>query len=367
MFSSSDSDEDWVPEAIANDGRRHRLHHYVPRRYRPRANFDLLPEQNRSRFRLHDGHINQILDRLQDILIHETDRNFALSPEQQIRLSIRYLATGDNFTTVGDSFGVHKSTVSRTLERFLNAVRETLVDQLIRFPGEDGMRYIVKKFRDVAGMPCVMGCIDGSHVDIVAPKTNEEQYVNRHQNHSINLMCVCGPTLRFYYASANRPGSVHDSRVFRLSSLYQQLDQGWRPWPNGILLGDSAYANSNFLIAPIVNPRTLQDERFNIAHKKTRRLIECAYGVLKQRFRCLIRSPIHLDPEKAGLVILACIALHNLLITDDDVAAIMDEFDDDNGDEQAINHAVDRNLEREDDDEEVEGNVRRRAALVRLF
>lgn len=241
---------------------------------------------------------------------------------------------------------------------------------MIRFPGEDGVRYIVQKFRNVARMPCVMGCIDGTHVDIVAPNKNEDQYVNRHQNHSINVMCVSGPTLRFYYASANRPGKSHDSRVFRLSTLCQRLEQNWRPWPNGVLLGDSAYANSDFMITPILNPRTPQEERFNLAHKKTRRFIECAFGVLKQRFRCLLRSPMHLDPQKAGLVILACIALHNMLITNDGVAAALADLDDDSDGEEIPQHPVDRNLEREADDEEeeaVEGNVRRRANLVRLF
>lgn len=34
-------------------------------------------------------------------------------------------------------------------------------------------------------------------------------------------MLVCGPDYSFYYASARWPGSVHDNRVLRNSSLYQ--------------------------------------------------------------------------------------------------------------------------------------------------
>ena len=357
MFSSSDSDDDWVPEAIANNRNA--------RRYRPRTNFDLYPQQNRARFRLYDGHVQIVLTRLADIIAHDSDRNFALLPEQQVRLSLRYLATGDNFTTVGDSFGVHKSTVSRTLDRFLNAVRATMVDEMIKFPGADAMGYVVEKFRDIQGMPCVIGCIDGSHVEIKTPIKNEGQFVNRHGTHSINMMCVCGPSLRFYYVSAKNPGCVNDSRIFRTSSLCDRLSRNWRPWPNGTLLGDSGYANSDFLVTPILNPRTQQEGRYNKAHRKTRRLIECAFGVLKQRFRCLLR-PMHLEPEKAELVILACAALHNLLITDDEVEAAIHGGYLENNDEGMNYHAGDRNLEREDDDQP-EGNINRRAALVRLF
>ena len=319
MFESdSESDqEDWFPLPQPNNLRSERI-------FRPRTNFNLPPQDNRARFRLHDAHIEILLERLAPIISHNTDRNFALTAEQQIRLALRYLATGDNFTTVGDSFGVHKSTVSRTLHRFLDAVRNTFVNELVTFPAGDAMQNAVEKYRDVAGIPSVIGCIDGTRVEIIGPAKHEDQYINRHGTYSINAMCVCGPTLRFYCVNANMPGCVNDSRVFRNSALRQQLEQGWRPWPNGVLLGDSGYANGDYLITPILNPQTPQEERFNRAHRKTRRYIECAFGVLKQRFRCLLRS-MRLAPQKAGKVILVCVALHNLLINEEEVEAALNE------------------------------------------
>lgn len=122
------------------------------------------------------------------------------------------------------------------------------------------------------GMPCVFGAIDGTHVDIVAPHENEHQFVNRHGNHSINAMAVCGADLRFYNVCARWPGSLSDARVLRRSALGAQLENGWKAYPQGFLLGDSGYANSDYLLTPYPNPNFPRKVRFNRIHKKTRRL-----------------------------------------------------------------------------------------------
>jgi len=42
-------------------------------------------------------------------------------------------------------------------------------------------------------MPSVCGCMDGSHIPIIPPVGDEDAYINRHQFHSLNILCVCGP------------------------------------------------------------------------------------------------------------------------------------------------------------------------------
>lgn len=166
--------------------------------FKPMINVNFPPSDNRSRFRLTDAHIDQIVQRLAPIIQHETERNFALSPEQQIRFSLRYLATGDHYSTVSDAHGCHKSTLSRTLHRFVEAVNSHIYAEHVDWPNEqDQVHGVVEKFMEKAGMQAVIGCLDGTHIDLVnVPKQIEWQFVNRHGNHSINAMVVCGPTLR---------------------------------------------------------------------------------------------------------------------------------------------------------------------------
>ena len=122
-----ESDEEWVPEALIPRRRRQRI-------FKIRTNFHLPPSDNRSRFRLLNRHVNMIVDSLAPFIAHETDRNFALSPEQQVRLALRYLASGSYYMSVGDSHNVHKSTVSRTLHRVVDAINTYLLPQNVRWP-----------------------------------------------------------------------------------------------------------------------------------------------------------------------------------------------------------------------------------------
>lgn len=182
-----------------DENRVQRIRQRRPRLFKPRMNFTLPPSDNQSRFRLTDAHVDHVVERISPFIRHPTNRNFALSPEQQIRLSLRYLSTGDFFRTVGDAHGVHKSTLSRALYRFVRAVNRHLYPELVDWPNARAQAVgVVERFRDKAGMPFVFGCIDGSHIDLVnVPKAVEPNFVNRHQNHSLNAMFVCGPSLRY--------------------------------------------------------------------------------------------------------------------------------------------------------------------------
>ena len=72
---------------------------------------------------------------------------------------------------------------------------QTVKDRFIRWPR--GAQGIDPKFHRIAGFPSVCGAIDGTHVNVCPPKAEEDAYVNRHQEHSLNVCGVCGPDLAF--------------------------------------------------------------------------------------------------------------------------------------------------------------------------
>ena len=82
---------------------------------------------------------------------------------------------------------------------------------------------------------------------------------------------------------------------------------------SGVLLGDSGYACTPFLMTPYAQPRTRSEEQFNRAHKTTRGIIERSFGLLKQRFNVL-HSEIRMAPDRICTNIVACIVLHNMAI-----------------------------------------------------
>lgn len=179
-----------------------------------------------------------------------------------------------------------------TMCRSIHAVCAQIVDKLlgseVRWPTNGNS--ISQDFIAAShvNFPRVAGIIDGSLIPIDAPHQNEAGFVDRHGDHSINVMVVCGPNLDFFYVNARWPGSVHDSRVLRRSSLSQQWDDGWRPFPNAVILGDSGYS-LKWLITPNIPariPRNAALDRFLSAFKSMRRMVENALGILKEKFPC---------------------------------------------------------------------------------
>lgn len=49
------------------------------------------------------------------------------------------------------------------------------------------MNDIIQGFYEIAGMPCTIGAVDGTHILVKPPKEEEWTYVNRKGQHSINV------------------------------------------------------------------------------------------------------------------------------------------------------------------------------------
>nr|XP_043902285.1 putative nuclease HARBI1 [Solea senegalensis] len=158
------------------------------------------------------------------------------------------------------------------------------------------------------GFPNVLGCIDCSHVRIVAPSGPvERDYVDRRNDHSLNVQMICDANYLITNIEAKWPGGVHDARIFRASSVAQRLAQ--REF-EGILLGDRGYPCLPYLLTPYSDPGTEAEEAFNGALNSTRARIEMVFGQLKSRFQCL--KYWRVAPERACDITVACAILHNI-------------------------------------------------------
>ena len=120
---------------------------------------------------------------------------------------------------------------------------------------------------------------------IVTPSGDQESYnVNRRGYHSINAQIICDSKNRILNVVADWPGSVHESRIFQSSYVGMQFSRGDM---DGILLGDSGYACSNYLLTPLFNADTRQQVAYNTAHARTRSVVERTIGecFAQKRFR----------------------------------------------------------------------------------
>lgn len=66
-------------------------------------------------------------------------------------------------------FGIGKSSLHRYFVRVINALCN-IASEVICWPRADTIDKIKEDFKAKAGMPDVIGAIDGSHIEIEAPK-----------------------------------------------------------------------------------------------------------------------------------------------------------------------------------------------------
>ncbi|XP_055306839.1 putative nuclease HARBI1, partial [Sitodiplosis mosellana] len=295
---------------------------YRVRNYHPRINFNLpTPKLFRESFRV-DRQVVECIERhIGQFIQRETHRSHALSVREQILIALHFLGNGSVYHLNGYSIGVTKSTVCKCVHLVCRLIMHHLMPQYVRWPTNPND--ISARFARKAGFPFVMGCIDGTLIRINSPSgLDEAVYVSRDNKHSINLLLVSGPSHEFFFASARSPGSFHDARALRISSLWQNWEMnGWRPGNDNrsIILGDSAYPSTSWLMTPTIrepnrNIPHLQNaiEDYLSKHRKTRFMVERAIGILKQQFYCLRYGFRFVTPQRVSTAIYACITLHNM-------------------------------------------------------
>uniref|UniRef100_A0AAQ5YMF8 DDE Tnp4 domain-containing protein n=1 Tax=Amphiprion ocellaris TaxID=80972 RepID=A0AAQ5YMF8_AMPOC len=197
---------------------------------------------------------------LQTKLSCDSMRGTSLPPSLQVLITLRFLACGTFQSETVDLCGVSESTVCKTVHKVYKTVCE-LIEDYIKFPD----------FCEYGNFPGVIGCIDGCHISIKCPSTEDaELYRNRKHWFSINVQGVCTPTMQFSSIVALWKGSTHDSGIFQNSSLCIQFEAGQH---SGILLGDIR------------------------AHIHTRGLVERMFSIWKNCFHCL-RNTSHFEPRR---------------------------------------------------------------------
>ena len=75
-----------------------------------------------SKYRLPRSIILELIELVRDDAEFQTFLTYAIYPSLQVIIALRFLATGSLCSTIAQSTGVSKSSVSRIVRRFCNAV-----------------------------------------------------------------------------------------------------------------------------------------------------------------------------------------------------------------------------------------------------
>lgn len=139
-------------------------------------------------FRINKDAFLWILDEIGETLI-STSIPLAI----QLAASLRFFAEGGFQRSVGNDavIALHRTTFSKSFSKILVILENILCTKWVELhtdPTEiqKSKRHFSNKF----GIPGVIGCIDGTHIEIVKPGPHDHLFYNRKGYYSINAMIV---------------------------------------------------------------------------------------------------------------------------------------------------------------------------------
>lgn len=151
-------------------------------------------------------------------------------------------------------------------------------------------------------------------------------YFNYKSYYSVVLMAVADSNYRFVHVNIGSFGKECDSSIFKQSTLWNSVitntlqlpDAKYLPGSEGpkvpyFFIGDEAFGLHQHLLRPYGGTHLSVEKRiFNYRLCRARRYVECAFGILSNKWR-IFHRPINVEPNFATDIIKACTVLHNFV------------------------------------------------------
>ncbi|KAF6168518.1 hypothetical protein GIB67_015065 [Kingdonia uniflora] len=252
-----------------------------------------------------------------------------LTLNDQVAVALRRLCSGESLVTIGDSFGMNQSTVSKVTWRFVEVMEKRALHHL-QWPTEEAMIDIKSKFEKIRGLPNCCGAIDITHILMCSSHqvdSSDSIWCDREKNHSMVLQAIVDPDMRFRDIFTGWPGSLKDSLVLQSSGFFKLCEKGKRLNGETIellegseevreyIIGDVGFPLLPWLLTPYQGEDLSESSlEFNKRHFATRMVAQRALARLKEMWKILQGEMWRPDKHKLPRFILVCCLLHNIVI-----------------------------------------------------
>ena len=210
-----------------------------------------------------------------------------------------------------------------------SAIWTRLNDSYVKIPNTSSQwEKVAQEFAEKWQFPNCIGALDGKHIIVNAPERSGSLYYNYKGTFSIILMALADANNCFLYIDVGSYGRNSDGGVYSSSSLGVAMKNNLLNLPNDkqlqnapalgpmpfVIVADEAFPLSQHMMRPFPGKELTRDKKvFNYRLSRARRIIECAFGLLVQRWRVL-ESRIGLPPDTTIKVVKACCVLHNIAL-----------------------------------------------------
>ena len=252
--------------------------------------------------------------------------NGIISPELQLSMAIRWLA-GGSYLDIHHFHGVSQAGFFYSKNNVLLAIRQCPELQIV-YPSltdKSTLNSIASGFKQKStnGVfdKCI-GAVDGILIELHCVKGPEAiraaRYWTRKSCFALNVQAVCDSSRRFLWYNVESPGSTHDSMAFSKGNLAAHLASINIHREGMYLVGDAAYKGVPGIITPFDGVRLpVWQDSYNFHQSQLRINIECAFGMLINRWGVFWRGLRTDSMEIAISVIGVCLQLHNFILERD--------------------------------------------------
>lgn len=185
---------------------------------------------------------------------------------------------------------------------------------------------ISEGFEKQWNFPHCVGSMDGKHITLQCPIKSGSDYYNYKSFFSIVLFALVDADYNFIYANVGCQGRISDGGVFKNCELYKQMENKSLRIPQAsplpqriinvpyVIVFDEAFPLTEHIMKPFSGIHTTRSKEriFNYHLSRCRRVVENVFGITSSVFR-LLRKPLLLQPQKAEIVVLTIVFLHNFL------------------------------------------------------
>ena len=241
-----------------------------------------------------------------------TNYRAPISVGEKLALTIRYLATGESYTSLSCQFRVGRSTISKFLPEVCRAIQDEFTREYLRCPTTpDEWKEREREFRIRWNVPHALGALDGKHVALKKPKNTGALYHNYKGFFSIVMLALVDGQYKFRWVDAVTAGSCSDAQIFNACQPKRKIEDGRIGFPDPapitqggrdvpyFILADEAFALKTWLMKPYGRRMLTREERIaNYRISRGRRVVENAFGILVSRFRVMLTT-IELPPSNS--------------------------------------------------------------------
>ena len=319
------------------NGRRNRVwvRQWLARRELHGAYDTLLQELNREDPQGHKNFVRIYPELFADMvtrltpLLQKKDTRFrkSLAVGLKLAVTLRHLASGNDYASLEYTFRVSRSAVSKFVPLVCDAIIKTYGPEFLKCPtNADEWKEVAKEFSAKWNYHNCIGALDGKHVGIKKPKGGGSFYFNYKKFHSIVLMALSSASYKFIYVNIGAEGGAGDGGTWQMCGLARALAEGRAGLPDDThlphddepipfhIVADDAFALKTNLMKPYSHQSQDPTERlYSYRLSRARRVVENSFGLLQTRWR-IFGTTLQQRVDVCKKIVMAGCVMHNICL-----------------------------------------------------